>query len=335
MLNHSGDAVGGMRTDSLAGKSSAALGPNGFWPSRLIDVARSASETRIVMEASDRMCVFCNDFCGVAADVISDAANESASVYVPHICDNRVPGWVVPGVRAVLISYDGDDGTMLRILDDLLSRGCEVVCVSSEGTIAASCRDAGCDVFPISSDVEEIEAPWFALGLLSAIVQASGLFDASDMLDAALASALDSKEDLEEQVGPAVDALSDGVVAAYSTSDIRASARYWRQMIGSARSDISFFGELPEFDHNELVGWSDPNIHAPELRLLVIRGEVQSCLVTEILRCMLEVLEENGRHAVVADLGSGDSMTKNIRAMILARMVAEVLREECRWPVSP
>ena len=50
---------------------------------------------------------------------------------------------------------------------------------------------------------------------------------------------------------------------------------------------------------------------------------------------MLEVLDENGRHAVVADLGSGDSMTKNIRAMILARMVVEVLSGVCRWPVSP
>ena len=325
----------GMRTNSLAGGVSATGMTRASWPSGFIDRAKAAAETQVDMGTSARICVFCNDFCGVAVDVISDAANESASVYVPHICDNRVPGWVVPGVRAVLVSYNGDDETMLRILNDLSSRGCEVVCVSSEGRITASCRDAGCDVFPISSDVEEIEAPWFALGLLSAIVQASGLFDASDMLDAALASALDSKEDLEEQVGPAVDALSDGVVAAYSTSDIRASARYWRQMIGSARSDISFFGELPEFDHNELVGWSDPNIHAPELRLLVIRGEVKSRLVTEILRCMLEVLEENGRHAIVADLGSGDSMTKNIRAMVLAWMVAEALEEVCRWPVSP
>ena len=327
--------MGGMRTDSLAGKSSAAMGPNGFWPSRLIDVARSASETRIVMEASDRMCVFCNDFCRVVADVISDAANESASVYVPHICDNRVPGWVVPGVRAVLISYDGDDGTMLRILDDLLSRGCEVVCVSSEGRIAASCRDAGGVVLTIPSDVSEAEVPWFVMGLLSAIVQSSGLFDASAMLRDAMVSAEASRDDLERQVAYVANELSGGVVAAYSTSDIRASSRYWRQTVGSARSDISFFGELPEFDHNELVGWSDPNVPAPELRLLVVRGEVQSRLVTEILRCMQEVLEENGRHAIVVDLGSGDSMTKNIRAMILALMVAKALEGVCRWPVSP
>lgn len=325
----------GMRTNSLAEGVSATGMPKGSWPSGAIDRVKAASETRVDMGTSARMCVFCNDVCGVAADVISDAANESASVYVPHICDNRVPGWVVPGVRAVLISYDGDDGIMLRILNDLLSRGCEVVCISSEGRVTTSCRDAGGVVFPIPSDVGEAEAPWFVMGLLSAIVQSSGLFDASVMLRDALRSAEASRDDLEGQVADVANELSGGVVAAYSTSDIRASARYWRHMVGSARSDISFFGELPEFDHNELVGWSDPNVHAPELRLLVIRGEVQSRLVTEILRCMLEVLEENGRHAVVMDLGSGDSMTKNIRAMILARMVAEALREVCRWPVSP
>lgn len=325
----------GMRTNSLAGGVSATGMTRASWPSGFIDRAKAAAETQVDMGTSARICVFCNDFCGVAVDVISDAANESASVYVPHICDNRVPGWVVPGVRAVLVSYDGDDETMLRILNDLSSRGCEVVCVSSEGRITASCRDAGGVVLPIPSDVGEAEAPWFVMGLLSAMVQSSGLFDASLMLRDALRSAEASRDDLEGQVADVANELSGGVVAAYSTSDIRASSRYWRRIVGSARSDISFFGELPEFDHNELVGWSDPNVHAPELRLLVIRGEVKSRLVTEILRCMLEVLEENGRHAIVADLGSGDSMTKNIRAMVLAWMVAEALEEVCRWPASP
>ena len=82
-------------------------------------------------------------------------------------------------------------------------------------------------------------------------------------------------------------------------------------------------GELPEFDHNELVGWSDPNVHAPELMMLVLKGARSDGLVQTIVDCMLEVLDENGRKVTVVDLGSGSSFARCIRGMMLADAVAK------------
>ena len=82
-------------------------------------------------------------------------------------------------------------------------------------------------------------------------------------------------------------------------------------------SCLAFSGELPEFDHNELVGWSDPNEHAPGLAMVVLRGTGRPGLVPVIVECMLEVLDENGRDVVEVDVGTGSSALRNIRGIML------------------
>ena len=110
----------------------------------------------------------------------------------------------------------------------------------------------------------------------------------------------------------------------YSTSDVHASAVSFRESLSDA-GHLSFTGELPEFDHNELVGWSDPNVHAPELRMVVLKGGSPSDLVNTIVDCMEEVLCENGREVVEADIGSGSSLQRNLRGMLVGMDVADLM----------
>lgn len=303
-----------------------------FSPSKLLDVTEQAMSRVPSMPGSERMCIFCTDRCSVAADVISDAANEVAGTYLPHVCDRRVPGWVVRGVTAVVVSCDGDDEGMVEVLRELASRGCEVLCISSGGALERTSAELGARFTAIPDGISEGEVPWHVLGTIAATVQACGIFDAADMLSRAILGAKLALGDLAEHAVEISRQLEGGVVAAYSTSDVRAIAPFWRMTLGEATGDISFCGELPEFDHNELVGWSDQNVHAPELRILVIRSGVRSALVGTIVRCMLEVLEENGRRTVVADVGGGSSMDRDVKGMVLAVMVASIIGRRVRWP---
>ena len=52
----------------------------------------------------------------------------------------------------------------------------------------------------------------------------------------------------------------------------------------------AFYGELPEFDHNELVGWFDRNPHAPELRVVVLKGRTGSDLLDFIVDNIMAIL---------------------------------------------
>ena len=132
--------------------------------------------------------------------------------------------------------------------------------------------------------------------------------------------------DLVEESRAAVAEALDGTVPSfYSTSGNHSLALAWRHIVSEAVGRPCFCGELPEFDHNELVGWSDPNAHAPQLRLVVIDGGRSEGLVSDIVGCMVEVLEENGRDVVSVDVGGDNVMSRAISGIMLAFMVTEAL----------
>lgn len=286
----------------------------------LAEAALEHASADLGVRVGRRVCILGVDDMSLAGDIISDAADEASSVPVPMFSDGRVPGWAADGADCIILSYDGRCPEMLRAFDIVAGRGCRVVCVTSGGPLAERCSSRGCDLVRIPEGMDPRAAVGPALGILASIVQSSGLFPAADMLAEAVSSvrAFDASSAADSIVG----SLADKVVASYSTSDIRSCSRRWRQSLDADTGELAFSGELPEFDHNELVGWSDPNEHAPELTMLVVRGCLRRGLVSDIVDCMLEVLDENGRRTVVADVGDGGSLGRNLRAILLADTVS-------------
>ena len=290
-----------------------------------LDAVREGMRVRVDIPRTDSVCVFGTDSCSIAGEVLSDAADELSSHPLTCVRDGRIPGWVGPGTEAILVSYEGDCQEAFLVLEALRGRGCGIHVLTAGGTICNPLHPSEMVLLPMG--LEGHEAMGYVLGALAATVQATGLFDAADALESAL-------EALEEDAGHSDDdavlvarALEGNVGAVYSTSDVHASAVSFRESLSDA-GHLSFTGELPEFDHNELVGWSDPNSHSPALTMVVLRGCRGPGLVDDIVRCMIEVLEENGRRVLTIDLGRGSSMSRNIRG-IIATSIIHRMTEGC------
>ncbi len=287
-----------------------------------IDAAREGLMSGVTVPSFDGMCVFGTDSCSVVGEILSDAADEMSATPLTCVRDGRIPGWVDSGTVSVIVSYDGGCPEMIGMIEELRKRGCGILVLTAGGPICNALHPSETVLFP--AGLEGHEAMGYALGVLSAVVQASGLFPARD----ALSDALDA---LEGRVGsiPAeaervASFIRGNVGAFYSTSDTHACATAFREAMSDA-GILSFSGELPEFDHNELVGWSDPNVHAPELRMVVLKGRSRSDLVNTIVGCMSEVLRENGRDVLEVDMGSGSTMERNVYGLLLGLEVSDFL----------
>ena len=267
--------------------------------------------------ASDAVCIFGVDASSVAGDVLSDMSDELSDAPVSMVCDGRVPGWVGPGTLGVIISYTGSCGQMLDVYEELRRRGSGVICLTSGGELASACGRDGTAVVPIPSGMTPQSATGFVLGAVASIVERAGVFDAAGFLSCDLRALEGFGDECIGRAEPLAGLLRDRVVAVYSTSDIHACSRRWKMSLAGHASCLAFSGELPEFDHNELVGWSDPNEHAPGLAMVVLRGTGRPGLVPVIVECMLEVLDENGRDVVEVDVGTGSRALRNIRGIML------------------
>lgn len=242
---------------------------------------------------------YCIFGCGPAATAckaVSDLSDSSLNRPVPFVTDRRVPGWVGKDTLCIVVGPEGSDVVSERLTE----RGARVVWTGTPDT--------------------ECVAGFHLGSALSALVSA-GLVSRTVLTDA-VASARSLLSGYNDQ-HDILDRLRGRIPAFYSTSEMSAAAMWWSQAISDAMGVVSFYGELPEFDHNELVGWSDSNAHAPNLEIVILKGSCESKMVQTIVGCMIEVLLENGRDVTVIDIPGDDQLTADLCAICIAQSIVD------------
>ena len=274
--------------------------------------------------SADRVCIFAFGYSSTAADIVSAYADQESDVQVPVISDCRVPAWVDESVDVIIISYDGDEPELLSVYDEVSDRGCRIYCMTSGGELG----EKATNVIPLPLDMTARSATGYELGVLCSMLQKMGICNARDHLLSiiepmkAYRDGLDDDASLEE----IAEDISGNVPAIYGTSEFRAAFKRWKMAINQDGGSLSFYGDLPEFDHNEMVGWFDSNPHAPDLRIVVLKGRTESSLLNFIVKSMVEILREEGRRVTTVEFDGDSSMLKASCAVMLGDYVANLLR---------
>ncbi len=277
---------------------------------RLTDGIRAGISYRLPRCPKGRVCIFGCDPVSLAGEIVSDMADSCSSAPVPFISDLRVPGWVDEDVVSIIIG----DTCAREMAGELADRGCYVVAIGH----LLDMGDCDAEEVWIPAGIGFAGSVGFALGAISSLLSSMEVFDAARILTDDLPIIDGFASECKETVPLDPERLH----AFYSTSDIHAAAKACRAAFTACDEKVAFCGELPEFDHNELVGWSDPNEHAPELAMMVVRGCNGKGIVTDIVDSMLEVLSENGRDVKVYDVPGHDAAAKDCCALLLGMALA-------------
>jgi glucose/mannose-6-phosphate isomerase len=175
-----------------------------------------------------------------------------------------LPQWAGPETLVVVISFSGQTEESLACAAQARSRECAPVCVSSGGGLGAFAEGEGLPLVTIPGGGQ----PRAAVGLLStallATLEAAGLCrdHAADV--AATVTQLDADNAL---LGPAsadgqnpaktlARLLEKKLAVVYGAGPTAPVARRWKGQVNENAKAPAFFNELPELDHNELMGWT-------------------------------------------------------------------------------
>lgn len=274
------------------------------------------------------MCIFSFGYSSTAADIVSAHADLFSDRQIQVIEDSRVPGWIGRSTVAVLLSYDGSEEDILTAYDSLAGTGCTRICVTSGGSLAQKAERDSVGIVHLPEHMTARSCTGYVLGVLCSIAQAVGVCNASDRLSELISDIVEYRDGLQGSELPRdiVRELSSGIPAVYGTSDLRAAFKRWKMAINDDAVRRAFYGELPEFDHNELVGWFDRNPHAPELRIIVIKGRTSSELLDFIVNNMVDILICEGRPVITVDLDGEDPLYKASCGVLLGEAVSSAMR---------
>jgi len=176
----------------------------------------------------------------------------------------RLPAWVGPDSLVVVISYSGGTEESLACAAQARARGCAPVCVASGGRLAAYAEAEGLPLVLVPGGGQPRASVGYLSMPLLATLEAAGLCADHGAAVAGAAAQLEAENEAlgpltgeSENLAKALARRVEGrVVAVYGAESIVPVARRWKGQINENAKAPAFFNELPELDHNEIMGWT-------------------------------------------------------------------------------
>ena len=174
-----------------------------------------------------------------------------------------LPSWTGPDHLVLCSSYSGNTEETLSGYDDALERGAPRLVATTGGALAERARRDGVPVIPLPGGFKPRAAVGY--GLVSAL-EAAALAGAGPSIRDEIEAAAALAEKLAEQWGPGAPEDSEakelarrlhGTVPVIAGAELTAPVAYrWKCQVNENSSLPAFASELPELDHNEIVGWA-------------------------------------------------------------------------------
>jgi glucose/mannose-6-phosphate isomerase len=174
----------------------------------------------------------------------------------------ELPGWASPGSVVLCASYSGNTEETLACYEAAGALGAARVAVTTGGRLAAAAREDGVPVIPLPAGMQPRAAVAYMLVSALEVAALSGVAlhlkteidaAASSLVDLAVGWGPDSDSDsLAKRIAQRVHKTCVCVYGAGPTAPV---AMRWKTQINENAKVPAFWAELPEADHNEIVGW--------------------------------------------------------------------------------
>ncbi|HYM44674.1 MAG TPA: bifunctional phosphoglucose/phosphomannose isomerase [Solirubrobacteraceae bacterium] len=173
-----------------------------------------------------------------------------------------LPPWTMPDTMVLCASYSGDTEETLACYESAGALGAKRTVVTTGGRLAEMAREDGVPVIPLPGGFQ----PRAAVAYMTvAALEVAALCGAGPRLTSEIDVAASHTEQLVAEWGPEApeDSLAKsiargllGTTPVIAGAGLTAPVAYrWKTQINENAKLPCFMHELPELDHNELVGW--------------------------------------------------------------------------------
>ncbi len=182
--------------------------------------------------------------------------------------DYGLPAWTTPDTTVLCSSYSGETEETLAAYEAAGALGARRIVATTGGRLAAGARAEGVPVIPLPGGFQPRAAVGYAVVVALEVAALAGV---GEPLHTEIDVAAEHAAKLVAEWGP--DAPEDslakslarslsGTVPLIAGAGLTTAIAYrWKCQINENANSPAFAAELPELDHNEIVGWE----HAAEV----------------------------------------------------------------------
>jgi len=236
--------------------------------------------------------------------------------------DYTAPAFVNAETLIIASSYSGNTEETLAAFDEASKRGASLLAITTGGQLAQRARELRVPLLTFRYQSQPRAALGYSLVSLIGVVQKLGFIgDKSDDLEEAIAV----MESLQEEIGETTPVtenpakqlakrLCGRLPVIYGSGYLAEVAHRWTTQLNENAESWSFFEQLPELNHNAVVGYQFPKELAEKVVVVMLtssldhpRNKVRSQVTQEVLArqgVACEVVSARGESPLVQMLSA-------------------------------
>jgi len=171
--------------------------------------------------------------------------------------DYELPPWTSPDRAILCSSYSGDTEETLACFDAAEAIGAHRIVATTGGALAEAARRAQVPVIGLPGGLQPRHSVGYGFTVACEIAALLGAAPGMRTeIDTAAAHLEEGRDSLIAKAGEIAEQLTGSVPLIYGCDVTVPVAYRWKTQINENAKQHAFDHQLPELDHNEIVGWS-------------------------------------------------------------------------------
>ena len=263
--------------------------------------------------------------CNIAGLVVSDYLDAMKSTPLPIAKGIDLPKWVDKDTTVIVVSYSGDTVETLHLYRTAVRAGAQVVCITSGGELEELCVKDENVMLSIPGGFQSRGAIGYMIGYILLVLSNIGLLDNTDEVADALKSVKAFRDELvasdDNEAKIIAERIHGKVPSVYSFFNMRSVAYRWKSQFNENSKVLSFHGTMPEFNHNELMGWANDNRIMDYIPVVIFDDNVSSMLKA-MAETPIGMIMDRGIKVYVYHLKGTNILEKMLKAIVMGDFVS-------------
>ena len=263
--------------------------------------------------------------CAIAGQVVSDYLDAMKDCPLPIAKGIDLPKWVDEDTTVIVISYSGETAETLRLYESAIKSGAQVVTVTAGGELESKSVKNGNEILAIPHGFRSRGAVGYMIGYILLVLYNVGLIDTLDDVHDTLRIVKEFRNTLiagdDNEAKAIADKIHGKVPAVYSFFSMKSVAYRWKSQFNENSKILSFYGTMPEFNHNELMGWTNDVMIKDYIPVILFDDDV-----SDMLKAMAEtpigMIMERGISVYVYHIKGLNILEKMLKTIIMGDFVS-------------
>lgn len=266
----------------------------------------------------------------LAALLIKSWQESKLNITFEIVRDYKLPNYVDDKTLVIASSYSGNTEETLSCLDEVLKKGANIGCVSSGGKLVEIAKNNKLPYVVLPSGIQPRMGVIANLRAILAVLVSYGVVSQSDFDEVKNLSPwlnIESKKwgrDVltNENQAKQLALLSAGKTAIFYSSTAMGGVAYkWKISWNENAKNVAFWNVLPEFNHNEFMGWTSHPVEKPYV-VFDLRSSFDHPKITKRFEISDRLLSGKRPKANVIELQGESVIAQMLWASIFADFVS-------------